>query len=91
MSQCQAEKNTHSVIGPPISPVVDSVSLSVSLSDSLTGLLFLFISSVSVSAQWVVVGQVNLADQLVQNELRMQYKAWQTAIFLSLTLLFVPG
>ena len=38
-----------------------------------------------------MVGHVNLADQLVQNELRMQYKAWQTAIFLSLTLLFVPG
>ena len=73
MSQCQAEKNTHSVIGPPISPVVDSVSLN--LSDSLTGLLFLFISSVSVSAQGVVVGHVNLADQLVQNELRIQYKA----------------
>ena len=43
------KKTTHSVIGPPISPVVDSVSLSLSV--SLTGLLFLFISSVSVSAQ----------------------------------------
>ena len=61
----------------------------LSLSDSLTGLLFLFISSVSVSAQWVVVGHVNLADQLVQNELRIPYKAWQTVIFMSL--LFVPG
>ena len=42
-----------------------------------------------VSAYLVVVGHVNLADQLVQNELRILYKAGQTVIFLSL--LFVPG
>ena len=42
-------KTSHLVIGPPISPVVGSVSLSVSLRrDSLTGLLFLFIASVTV-------------------------------------------
>ena len=28
-----------------------------------------------------MVGHVNLPDQLVQNELRMQYKVWQTAMF----------
>ena len=47
-------KNTHSVIAPPplYRPLLTrSHSHSLSLSDSLTGLLFLFISSVSVSAQ----------------------------------------
>ena len=91
-TQCPSARQKKTLIqslAPLYRPLLTR-SHSHSVSVSVTGWLgycFCLISSVSVSAQWVVVGHVNLADQLVQNELRIQYKAWQTVIFLSLTVI----